>query len=147
MINGTSSDYWKLAVMAPDERAKLIAAWIEHHTREIVRDDQNVFRERKGKDNFWAFQEMDRLCRSEPELCWEVILEILQTPHHESVETALAAGPLEDLIAKHGVRFIQRIEARAKTDPQFRDLLGGVWQNETQKELWVRVEAVRGAVW
>jgi hypothetical protein len=133
--------------MTSDDRAKLIAAWIEHHTREVVRDEQNVFRERKGQDNFWAFQEMDRLCRSEPELCWEFILQILQTPHHESVETALAAGPLEDLIAKHGDRFIERIEARAKTDAQFRDLLGGVWQNETPGELWTRVEAVRGEVW
>lgn len=133
--------------MTTDERAKLIAAWIEHHTREVVRDDHNVFRERKGQDNFWAFEEMDHLCRSQPDLCWDLILQILETPHHESIETALAAGPLEDLIAKHGARFIERIESRAKTDAKFKDLLGGVWQNETPKELWARVEAVRGQVW
>jgi hypothetical protein len=133
--------------MTEDERAKLIAAWIEHHRREVVRYKHNVFREHKGHDEFWAWEEMDRLCRSEPELCWQLILEILETPHHESVGTALAAGPLEDLIAKHGATFIERIESRAKTDPKFKDLLGGVWQNATPKELWARVEAVRGEVW
>ena len=133
--------------MTADERAKLIGAWIEHHTREVVRDEQNVFRERKGRDNFWAFKEMDSLCSSQPELCWELILEILEIPHHESVETALAAGPLEDLIARHGDKFIERIEARASSDAKFRDLLGGVWQNATSRELWARVEAVRGQVW
>jgi hypothetical protein len=133
--------------MNADDRAKLIAAWIEHHTREIVRDEHNVFRERRGQDNLWAFEEMDELCRSQPELCWELILEILEAPQHESVEAALAAGPLEDLIARHGLKFIERIESKAKTDAKFKDLLGGVWQNQTPQEVWARVEAARGEVW
>jgi hypothetical protein len=133
--------------MLPDERAKLVSAWIEHFTREVVRDEQNVFRERKGQDNFWAFTQLDDVCRKQPELCWELVLQILRTPHHESVETAVAAGPLEDLLARHGAQFIERVEERARSDAKFRDVLGGVWQNSTPNELWSRVEAVRGEPW
>jgi hypothetical protein len=133
--------------MSPNERAKLVAAWIEHSTREVVRDEQNVFRERKGQDHFWAFEQLDDICRTQPELCWELMLQILHTPHHESVDAALAAGPLEDLIARHGAGFIAKVEQQAGTDAKFKHLLGGVWQNSTPKDLWARVEAVRGEVW
>lgn len=133
--------------MSPDERAQLVSAWIEHFTREVVRDDQNVFRERRGQDKFWAFTQLDDVCRKQPELCWELMLQILDTPHHESVETALAAGPLEDLLARHGAQFIERVEERARSDAKFKDVLGGVWRNSTPHELWARVEAVRGEPW
>ena len=136
-----------LAVMSPEERAAIVAAWKEHATREIVRDEHNVFREVHDKDNFWAWKQVDRLCRDQPELCWDIILEILHTPRHESVEWALAAGPLEDLLARHGSSFIERVEAQAQSDPQFKALLGGVWRNVTPSEIWARVEAIRGEPW
>jgi hypothetical protein len=92
-------------------------------------------------------EQLDKLCRKQPELCWEIIVEILHTPHHESVDWNLAAGPLEDLLAWHGAKFIDRVEERAQSDPKFKELLGGVWQNATPRELWARVEAARGEPW
>jgi hypothetical protein len=133
--------------MSPEERAKLVAGWIEHSTHRIERNEHNVFREIRGEDNFWAWEALDRLCRKQPDLCWEIILEILQATHHESVDWAMAAGPLEDLLAWHGHKFIERVEAQAQSDSKFKELLGGVWQNATPKELWVRVEAARGEPW
>ena len=133
--------------MSPEERSKIVLAWIEHCTRRIERDEHNVFREVHGQDNFWTLEELSRLCRKQPELCWEIILEILRTPHHESVDWALAAGPLEDLLAWHGTEFIEKVEEQARSNPKFKELLGGVWQNTTPKELWARVEAVRGEPW
>ena len=130
--------------MSPDERTQIARAWIEHSTRKIVRDEHNVFREDRGQDHFDAWEELNRLCLREPEDCWEIILEIMHTPHHESVDWNLAAGPLEDLLAHHGPTFIDRIEALASADPQFKDLLGSVWQNATIPAVWERIEAVRG---
>ena len=133
-----------LAVMTGDERTSLVAAYIEHHTREVVRDEQNVFHERKGRDNHWAWEQMDKLCRNDPESCWALILEILTQTDLESVLGSLAAGPIEDLLARHGARFIDRVEERARLDPKFKDVLWGVWQSTTPATLWARVEAARG---
>lgn len=133
--------------MSPQERTKLAEAWIEHSTHRIERDEDNVFHEVRGKDHFEAWETLDRLCRDDPDVCWEIILEILHTPHHESVTWQLAAGPLEDLLARHGDEFIDRVEARAKVDPTFKDLLGGVWQNATSSPIWACVESIRGEPW
>ncbi len=133
--------------MVPAERAMLVSGWIEHNTRRIERDEQNVFHEVRGKDNFWAWEQLNDLTQKDPELCWEIILEILHTPHHESVDWNLAAGPLEDLLAHHGAKLIDSVEDRARSDPKFKELLGGVWRNTTPAELWARVEAARGEPW
>ena len=130
--------------MSPSDRANLVAAYIEHHTREVVRDDQNVFHERKGQDNFWAWEQLEEFCRKDPELCWELILEIFRQTDLESVLGSLAAGPLEDLLARHGAQFIDRIEDRARADTKFKDVLWGVWQSTTPTQLWKRIEAARG---
>ena len=130
--------------MSPSDRANVVAAYIEHHTREVVRDEENVFHERKGSDNFWAWEQMEELCRKDPELCWELILDIFNETDLESVLGSLAAGPIEDLLARHGDRFIDRVEDRARTDSKFKEVLWGVWQSTTPTQLWKRVEAARG---
>ncbi len=43
----------------------------------------------------------------------------------------------EDLIGRYGPEFIHRIEAESRTNPKFRDLLGGVWKS-TNSEIWAR---------
>src|SRR5437867_1052676 len=91
-----------LGVMAPNERSTLVAGWIEHHTERIELDSDNVFHRVRGKNNFWAWEQLNDLCRNQPQLAWEIVLDIFRAPHHESVDWSLAAGPLEDLLAWHG---------------------------------------------
>jgi hypothetical protein len=57
------------AVMSPEARTKIAEAWIEHSMRRIERDTENVFHEVRGKDNFLAFEELDHLCRHQPDVC------------------------------------------------------------------------------
>jgi hypothetical protein len=130
-------------------RERLVAAYIQRFTREYVWDRDTVLQVIKGEreDNFWAFQAFDDISRSYPELCWELILQTLHTPHTDSVKEILAAGPLEDLLARFGPQFIDRVEAKVKEDPEFKDLLGGVWRNSMTEELWARVQACRGEPW
>ena len=82
-----------------------------------------------------------------PEVAWTAILEILDGELTEEQISILAAGPLEDLLAKHGAKFIDRIECEAKSNSRFNHLLGGVWKNEIAQEIWVRVQKVHKEIW
>ncbi len=95
------------------------------------------------EDNFWAFEALDDLLSEDPEEGWLTILRILQLDQSPSIMENLSAGPLEDLLARHGPAFIDRVEAEAARDATFAKLLGGVWRNEMTDEVWARVQAVR----
>ena len=77
-----------------------------------------------------------------PERSWPVILEILARDQGVAIIEVLSAGPLEDLLAKHGPAFIDRVEAEARRNPVFAKLLGGVWKSQMTDEIWARVQAV-----
>lgn len=79
-----------------------------------------------------------------PEAVWLAVLRILQRKLTEDQLALLAAGPMEDLLALYGDKFIERIEAEAKRSPTFAHLLGGVWRQGMPAEIWRRVEAARG---
>lgn len=79
-----------------------------------------------------------------PEMAWQAILKIMQHALTDKQLALLAAGPLETLLAHHGVEFIDRIEAEAKRSPSFAHLLGGVWRREMDPALWQRVQTARG---
>ena len=95
------------------------------------------------EDNFWAFEVLDDLLSEDPEEGWLTILQILQQDQSPSIVENLSAGPLEDLLARHGSAFIDRIEAEAARNPAFAKLLGGVWQNRMTDDVWARVQAAR----
>lgn len=65
----------------------------------------------------------------------------------DRVIAVFAAGPLEDLLAKHGQKYIDRIEELALEDEKFNMLLGGVWRNTMASEVWNRVQTARKQVW
>ena len=124
--------------MTPVEIAIWASAYIEIH------QDQKRW---NASDPLWWSIERFMIGHSNgasPEDCWPAILEILRRRPSESVLNVLAAGPLEDLIANCGDNFIERIEAEARKDPEFRDLLGGVWKNAASDEVWARVDRARG---
>jgi hypothetical protein len=60
---------------------------------------------------------------------WNVLLSIVRREEQIEVEALafIAAGPLEDLICKAGLPFIDRVEHEAKFNAQFGRLLTGVW--------------------
>ena len=100
------------------------------------------------ESNWWASsQVMDWSLDGEAELLWRFILVAYKRDISDRVTAVLAAGPLEDLLAKHGPLYIDRVEQLAKDDGRFNSLLGGVWRNTMTDEVWGRVEAVRKEVW
>lgn len=93
---------------------------------------------------FWAWKRLDELTESEPEEAWRVIEAIRHTNGTDFILGNLGAGPLEDLLSDHGDQFIDRVEALALRDAQFRKLLGAVWQNRISEKVWSRIRAVAG---
>jgi hypothetical protein len=82
-----------------------------------------------------------------PEVAWAAILQILDRELTEEQISILAAGPLGDLLAKHGSKFIERIECEAKKNPHFNYLLGGVRKSEIANDVWERVQNARKETW
>jgi hypothetical protein len=82
-----------------------------------------------------------------PEVAWSAILRILERELTTEQIAILAAGPLEDLLARHGSQFIDRAEREAKQNPGFNHLLGGVWQSNMSQEIWQRVQTSRKETW
>lgn len=93
-------------------------------------------------DNMWAFDIVFDMIQDDPEQGWAMILEILRRDHGVAVLEALSAGPLEDLLSRHGPAFIDRVEVEAGRNPAFASSLGGVLKSRTPDEIWARVQAV-----
>jgi len=77
--------------------------------------------------NFWAFEEMSELVSADPERAWGLAIEMLRGSSDPLYTAYVAAGPLEDLLSRHGRELIGRIEVLAKSEPWFRECLVGVW--------------------
>jgi chorismate synthase len=121
-----------------DETARVIARHVARHLED-----------REQRKCQWAWELFTWEFRTtRPEAAWRILL--IVWPLVKSNDDALgllAAGPLEDLIADHGARLIDRIEDLARRDIDFARLLGGVWQSSTPDDIWSRIEKVRHHVW
>jgi hypothetical protein len=89
----------------------------------------------------------DGAAQERPEIAWAAIVALSRQQLAPKQIAVLAAGPLEDLLAHHGLSFIERIEKEARVYAAFRHLLGGVWPSSIKPEVWRRVENIRGVAW
>ena len=108
--------------------------WAEWMSSEL-RDEELVH-------DLIGWSEFDWAVSDFPELAWQAILEAMDQPRMEAHLGKLAAGPLEDLLSKHGHAFIDRVELLARSNSKFAWLLGGVWQHTMPESIWLRVQAV-----
>ncbi len=131
--------------MTAKEKRILVDAWITSAQAES--DSADYTR------NLWASKKLDDLISvdskdgEEAEIAFSVILAILDRLLPGKALALLAAGPLEDLLVHHGSAFIDRVEERARLDPVFNELLGGVWQNAMSDAIWERIQVTRNSVW
>lgn len=83
---------------------------------------------------------------TDPERAWSFILLLIERAPNEHALQCVAAGPLEDLLGKHGATFIDRVEQAAKADQRFKHCLGIVWGDlRFDPEVHRRVKAARTA--
>ena len=97
------------------------------------------------RDDYWPyiFEVIDWAFSNHAERLWQFILAVYRRKPSQKVIGNLAAGPLEDLLGKFGHKFIERVIALARSDKDFKFLLGGVWQNDMPEEIWQMIQAVR----
>jgi hypothetical protein len=94
-------------------------------------------------DQFWAFEEMLNVGAVDPDRTLRIILLILSKDDSAEVVEILAAGPMEDLLDGYGEQMIGKVEAEARSNPKFANLLGGVWPSTIAENVWRKVEGIR----
>ena len=101
------------------------------------------------KNNWWAISKVINwaILDNEPELLWRFILATYNRELSDIARAVLAAGPLEDLLSRHGPDYIDLVEGLARKDARFNYLLGGVWRLDMTDEVWERIKAVRRETW
>ena len=132
---------WEADKTAHDTPAKLIhfeclsteelaRVWVEQHCKL-----------EKDRDNNWsALADYERDLREDnPDRALDLILAVLLIESNPVVLSVLAAGPLEDLIS---MAMMDRFEGEAATNPQFKELLGGVWYSRQSEEIQSRLNAI-----
>ncbi len=94
------------------------------------------------KETWYAVEMAFDLVDSDPETLWKLVLAVLEKDRSNIILQNLAAGPMEDLLVKHGAMIIESIERQAQDDEIFASMLGGVWQNRMSDDAWDRVRKV-----
>lgn len=92
----------------------------------------------------WAFEQLDALLDKEPEVAWRVIDVIWRKEQNDKMLADLAAGPVEDLLVRHGEAFVERVYLLARREPVFRKLLGAVWRDSMSEPVWQRLKEIAG---
>jgi hypothetical protein len=119
-----------------DMTVELAKSWVLMHKSKSGSHDY--------EENFWAFAKLYKLCDEAPDQGLEIIEEIVRIDSSDIILANIAAGPMEELLVKHGTQFIDKIERLAATDEKFRKMLGAMWKNEIADEVWARVQRVAG---
>jgi uncharacterized protein DUF6869 len=112
--------------MTPSELEDFTARFIREWTvlREGSRADRLAFEHRRDS----AGEVFDRLLDDPPDLssAWAIILSLIDHAPDDAALAFIAAGPLEDLIHRHGQSLGEELVSQARRDARFRQALGGV---------------------
>lgn len=126
--------------MNSKDKELLVKTWVDHHKKGRAMSSS-------PEDTSWSWVGLKKFVRHDPELAWELILQVLATDQSDVIIENLAAGPLEELLVYHGEKFIERIKKQAEQDSDFNELLGGIWEDDISPEVWNTVQKVRKSVW
>lgn len=119
-------------------RALLARAWVEY-------DHRGPTGEPPGP-KYWPVWALGNLAFEEPEVCWQVVVAIVE---HTPPPRALYALALRvrRLIVAHGEPIIAGLEKQAPLDPAWKTLLGAIWRDGDIEEYWHRIAPLRGPMW
>ena len=78
-----------------------------------------------------------------PEYQWAFIMAAMEIAETKDSLVAIAAGPVEHLLANHGDAYIDAVEVEARSSPKFGRMLNGVWKNAMSDAIWARIQALQ----
>lgn len=90
----------------------------------------------------WAYDKLDDLITINPKLALEIIIVIFNKTNDEFVLDNLAAGPLENLLVRHGNEIITDIEKYTLAHPKFSDVLAGIWSNGINASVLAKINSL-----
>lgn len=70
---------------------------------------------------------VDELVERDPDEGWRITCALVNRAPSDRALAIVAAGPLEDLLTKHGVAVIDRVEEESRKNDRLRLALSGVW--------------------
>ena len=81
---------------------------------------------------FWAYEKLDNIARSDPVRALAILIEILQQDSSTKITDAVGAGIVEDILCWHDASIIEEIEKHAKINEAFRNALKvvDIWEEE-----------------
>jgi hypothetical protein len=77
---------------------------------------------------------------------WQFLVAAVGAARTEDHLAAIAAGPLEHLLVKHGDAYISLVENEAQNSKAFADAVAGVWRSSMSDEVWSRVQTIQASV-
>lgn len=97
-------------------------------------------RKTQSDDTFWAWEAVNELCN---DLAGgsDITLRLIESADDELYLYYVAAGPLEDLIKRHGAKAVALLEKAADGSSRVREALTGVWPSPAHEGFaeWERV--------
>jgi hypothetical protein len=94
---------------------------------EKLANEYLLFCESKKEDCRWAWSEVDDLVRRDPDKGWEITCILVNKASSDEALGFVAAGALEDLLRKHGLTVIDRVEHESQENVRLQTALSGVW--------------------
>ncbi len=91
----------------------------------------------------WASNDLTTKAITQPQDCWDLIVQISKETNDDWVLTNLASGPLETLLASHPHTVIEQLEAAARDDRKIRFLVTNLWQNLIPDDVWARLQKLK----
>jgi Family of unknown function (DUF6869) len=124
----------------PSGNERLIDSWIRFYQDAMSRGGDL----KENDENYWASKILDNLIRIDPESGWEIIEQIVAKTQDHAVLACIGSGPLENLLAKHGRDFVDRVVQKIREDARFAEVAASVWQNVISDDVWLRLQEALG---
>lgn len=109
--------------------SELIAIYFRHHLE-------------RSEDDFWAWEIVDDLVRSDPKRAWSLILKMLKGAPTFSALASVAAGPLEDLCQYGSKTIAAELPFEIENNKELQYAIVGVWLDEDD-EVYELLEALK----
>ena len=110
--------------MNTDERQVLVTSWLTMQR------------------NWWAFEELHRQLKNEPQEGWLTLLCLIEAAEGPEMLETIGAGPLEDLLRVLPDWFIASVEVEAGKNSKLRMSLSHVWVRQRSHEITQRLVAL-----
>lgn len=117
------------------DRREIAEAYLQYWEKKLGEHEPSE----DGKE---ASDEIDRLVAAEPLEAWELICHLVEGASTDQVLAIVAAGPLEDLLKKHGPEVIALVEESCQCNDRMRLALSGVWGIDSGNPIFERWHAL-----